>query len=169
VEQIEVFIQGEGSGTEVVVQIAPNAKVRDLAAEAARAGLVTAGDAAARVYLEDGEEVLAPGQTLDKAGIGANAHLHIHRCKKVDVRVNFNGRQVKREFPPSATLRRIKDWATGKQGFDMTDLDASEHALQLCERDARPEDDVHVGTLAEAGSCSVCFDLAAKVRVEGRR
>lgn len=167
--EIEVFVQGEGGGAEVVVRIAADARVKVLAAEAARAGLAAAGDEAARVYLEDAEDALAPGQTLEKAGVGPNAHVHIHRCKKIAALVNFNRRSERREFPPSTTLRRIKKWATGNQGFDLTDVDASEHALQFCGRDVRPDEDIHIGTLAEVGSCSVCFDLVPKVRVEGVR
>lgn len=167
-EEMEVFVQGEGLRDIVRVEVPKGGTVKDLlAALSAHGQGVMDGQPPALVFEEDGEEPLNPEHSLEDAGIGPRCHVHVHRCHKVRVAVNFNGRQESREFPPSATIRRIKKWAVGKKVFDLSDLDASEHVLQVVGSTERPDEDVHVGSLVTHPNCEVAFDLVPKVRVEG--
>jgi hypothetical protein len=55
----------------------------------------------------------------------------------------------------------------GKQGFNLSEIDAAEHTLQIAGSTSQPDDDAHLGTLTSGAQCEVSFDLVAKVRVQG--
>jgi len=166
-DEIELFLQGEGITEIALVRVPRNGTVRDII-EAARAhGLTTPEGAELLVLIEDAEEPLAPDASLELSGISNRGRVHVHRCRRVVVSVNFNADQKAEEFPPSATVGRVKRWAVGKKGFDLQGVDATEHLLQLCNSTVRPDEDVHIGTLVTVPNCGLCFDLVAKQRVEG--
>ena len=166
-EEIELFLQGEGIPDITLVRVPRDGTTRDIV-EAARARGLSAPDGAGAVVLvEDAEGPLAPDAPLEAAGIAHRGRVHVHRCRRVAVTVNFNADQKTEPFPPSATVARVKAWAVGKHGFGLTGIDATEHLLQACGSTARPDEDVHIGTLVEVSACGLCFDLVAKQRVEG--
>lgn len=161
--KLEIFVQGEGLPDTVLVEVEEGSRIRDVVDAARAKGLDACEESA--VFNEDSEEPLETARTLKEAGLGHRARVHVHRCKKVEVTVNFNGRHIERQFPPSATIKRVKAWAV--KGFELTRVDASEHALQVCGSSARPDEDQHMGCLVKRPACSVCFDLVPKQRVEG--
>jgi len=167
-ETIELFVQGEGIPDIVLVRVPANGTVGDIVAAGRSHRRADAGDAGALViFLEDAEEALDPAATLEAAGIRHRGRVHIHRCRRVAVAVNYNGRQIARDFPPSATIRRVKHWVDSNDGFDLRGVDATEHLLQVCASNIRPDEDTHIGTLVHLSGCPLCLDLVAKQRVEG--
>ena len=166
--QREVFLQGEDQAEIVLVKIPTNATVADLLVAAQAQGIHVASGADGSVaLLEDTEEALDLGLTLDAAGITHRGRVHVHRCRRVAVTVNYNVDQKTESFPPSATVARVKKWAVSKRGFGLADIDATEHLLQVCGSTTRPDEDAHIGTLVRVPNCALCFDLVAKQRVEG--
>lgn len=167
--ELQLFVQGEGLGEIRLVKVDGGSTVDGLIeAVAAKYGGEFATAVAAGgmvVTLEDDDEELAQADTLKKAGVRDRSRVHIHRCRKVKVSVNFNGETAVDNFPPATTVGKVKKWADRK--FDIDKVDATEHALQLCGTADRPDEDVHIGTLTNNHSCSVCFDLVPKKRVEG--
>ncbi len=165
---IELFLQGEGIPDIALVRVPRGGRVRDVVEAARTAGLRRAGgDAGVVVMLEDAEEALEPDAALEAAGVRHRGRVHVHRCRRVAVTVNYNGRQIARDFPPSATIRRVKGWGDSEDGFDLRGVDATEHLLQVCGSTVRPDEDTHIGTLVSLPGCPLCFDLVAKQRVEG--
>lgn len=165
-DEIELFLQGQGIREITLVRVPRGGTVRDVLTAAAAHGLGVDGDAPL-VLLEDAEEPLAPDATLEHAGVTNRSRVHVHRCRRVGVTVNFNADQKCEGFPPSATVGRVRRWAVGKHGFDLNGVDATEHLLQLCGSSDRPDEDAHIGTLVTAPACGLCFDLVVKQRVEG--
>jgi hypothetical protein len=167
-ETIEIFLQVEGDADVKLIRVPQNGTVRDLI-EAARAKGVTVpnGGENVVVLLEDSDEVLALDKKLKEVGIGHRQRVHCHRCRRVEVTVNFNGRAESKAFPSSATVKRVKKWADAKEQFDLKGVDATDHVLQICGTNVRPDEDTHIGTLVRHPSCNICFDLVPKVRVEG--
>lgn len=165
---IEIFVQGEGIPDIALVRVPGDGTVGDIV-EAWRAHrrAGAGGEGALVVFLENEEEALDPAATLASAGIRHRGRVHLHRCRQVQVTVNYNGRQIARDFAPSATVRRVKRWVDGKDGFDLRGIDATEHLLQVCGTTVRPDEDIHIGTLVTLPGCPLCFDLVAKQRVEG--
>lgn len=166
-EKIELFVQGEGIKDVVLIKLDATETVGDIVLALKAGGLEFENEEQVAVYLEEDEDPADLSQSLHHAGIHNRSNIHINRCRHVSVTVNFNGQSSTDEFPPSATIKRIKKWATGQRGFDMSDLDASEHALQLCGTSSRPDEDAHVGDFASYPNCNVSFDLVPKKRVEG--
>jgi hypothetical protein len=91
--------------------------------------------------------------------------IHIHRCPKVEVRVDFNGRDVLHRFSPAVTVGTIKAWADAK--FEIDAAHAAEHVLQLSGTVERPSASAHIGTLTDGTACSVAFDLVPNERIQG--
>lgn len=165
--ETELFVQGEGIRDIALVRVSEGGTVRDVV-EAARAqGLRAEDGETPSVTVEDDDAELDLDASLSAAGITDRGRVHVHRCKRVAVTVNFNARQKTDDFPPSTTVKRLKKWADSKKGFDLRGADATEHLLQVCGSDERPNEDTHIGTLVEVPDCSLCFDLVPKSRVEG--
>ena len=162
---IELFLQGEGIREVTLIRVPRAGTVRDILAAAAAAGLTTTEDVA--VSLEDADEPLELDASLVTVAVRHRCRVHAHRCRKVLVTVAFNGVDKQHAFPPATTIKRLKAWAVGKKGFDLSEVDATEHVLQLSGTADRPDEDVHIGALASRPQCSVSFDLVPKVRVEG--
>lgn len=117
-------------------------------------------------WLEDADEPLDRGGTLSDARIEARAHVHVGKCAEVHVRVRYGGNSIERDFKPNQTVARVFQWATGKDGFDLTPTEKAKHALGICDTTTEADKAEHVGTFAN-GECEACFDLAPKERFEG--
>ncbi len=64
------------------------------------------------VWLEDGDEPLDPDNALADV-VSEHGHVHLNRCRRVDVAVNFAGKERSRKFAPSATIQTVRQWAVG--------------------------------------------------------
>lgn len=164
---VELFVQGEGDGVELV-RVSDDGRVRDIVAAAHSRGLLDANDGESPiVMIEDEDKELDLDASLSAAGIGHRGRVHVHRCRRVEVTVDYNGRSINEDFPPSTTIRRVTKWALGEGGFDLRGVDATDHALRISNSTERPDEDTHLGNLVQVPGCSVGFDLAPKSRVEG--
>lgn len=165
--EMELFLQGEGIREIVLVRVARAGRIQQIVEVARTHGLSAPDDAEVVVLVEESDEPLALQATLEESGIRDRDRVHVHRCRSAAVTVNFNAEHKLESFPSSATVARVRRWAVGKHGFDLTPIDATEHVLQVCGSTTRPDEDIHIGTLVTAPACDVCFDLVAKQRVEG--
>ena len=163
----ELFLQAEGVRDIALVRVPEDGTVHDVIDAAKAQGLRVEDGEDPMVTLENEEEALDLEAPLSAAGIVDRGRVHVHRCKRVEVTVGFNGRDKSDGFPPSATIKRVTRWAVGKQGFDLAEADAADHLLQLRGSPERPDEDSHIGTLVEVLDCSVQLDLVPKSRVEG--
>lgn len=141
------------------IEVSEETRVRDLVDEEEDGEEFT-------VWLEDSEEPLDLDATLADAGVSDRAHVHVARCRRIEVRVRYGGETKEREFAPAATIARVFEWATGKRGFELTESERAKHTLGLCDTLTQPDKAEHVGTLAGA-DCALCLDLAPKERFEG--
>lgn len=109
---------------------------------------------------EDDEHAL---KKLEQVAEGLSVQLH--RLKSIDIIVRYAGRDVRRSFRPSATVGRVKKWATHELGIAPSD--AAELMLQVGGTDSRPDADIHIGTLVKAPKHTLEFDLVPAPRVNG--
>lgn len=166
-DYMEIFIQGEGIPEIVLVCVHPVDTAEDIIKLGREHGLSTPEGSEVYVFVENTATPLALDGKIDEIGLKPRNRVHIHCSKQVEVTVNFNANQLKGFFPPSATVAWIKKWAVGKDGYCMSEVDATEHLLQECHSKDRPDEDVHIGALVRASDPVICFDLVAKQRVEG--
>lgn len=163
-EKIEVFVQVEGDIRTEVVTVLSGASMDDIVRAAAQKALPVPADGGL-VFIEE-EEIPVDGKlTLAEAKIGHRSRVHIHRCKVIEVQVHFKSETKSHRFAPSATVGRVQKWALDefiKHGTDQTD-----HVLQICESDNRPNLDIQIGALTQSPGCKLCFDLVPVQRVEG--
>jgi len=114
------------------------------------------------VLVEDNDELEAVELlTVIPEGL----RLHLHRLKEIVVTVRYAGRDVRREFRPSATIGRVHRWSC--EHFGIKPSDAAELRLQVSGSDLQPDADVHVGTLVKHPKHSIVFDLVPAPRING--
>jgi hypothetical protein len=118
-------------------------------------------------WLEDSDDDGLDTTRTVADSIGDRGHVHVNRCRRIAVTVNFNSEAKARSFPPGTPIRRVFNWATGDDGFPMSGEDRAEHTLQLCGTTEQPDLADHVGSFVASGDCDVCFDLVPKHRFEG--
>lgn len=162
-KSIQVFYQGEGIEGIQHLEIGADRTFADLRA-ALLAKHALEGDPVLFVEEED-----APADAGAQLGPLASKHglkVHLHRCRKVEAQVTFNARSANRQFPPSATVARVKKWAAEKE-YGMTPEEAGEHVLQLAGSQERPAPGTHLGALTGRQACHVAFDLVPNERVNG--
>lgn len=166
-DYIELFIQGEGMPKITLVKVHSKDMIADIIKAARQHGLTIPEGVEVFVFSENTDTPLDLGEKIDGAGLTPRSRVHIHRCRRVEVTVNFKEHQLKGFFPPSATIDTVQKWVVCKDEVGMSPVDAAEHLLQACHSDDRPDEEVHLGTLVKGSDCAICFDLVAKQRVEG--
>ena len=167
---LQVFLQGHGVADIAVVDASPEDTVADVVG---KSDLADAKEGDHLIFMEDiacaldrdaiVEELLPLAADDDVVG---PLRLHCTRCRKIDVVVRFNGEEAKRHFPPGTTVERVRRWAS-RRAFKLAPRDAAEHVLQILDKTTRPDRDLHIGAVAEHGTCAVAFDLVPSKRVEG--
>lgn len=162
--KIQLFLQFEGNQKIELIEVDNEALVGDVIAAAIRAGMHDHGRENLLVFIHDQDEPLAHDKPISHHGIGHRHRIHVHRCAKIGVTLQFNEVREIMHFPPSATVDRVKKAFV--KAIHMSPVDATEHVLQICGGTERPEPDTQIGALA-SGCCSVCFNLVPIKRIEG--
>jgi hypothetical protein len=157
---MELYLHTAGSEDPELIDREPTSTVGALV-------LTEAGEEPELVWLQEHEEPLDAELTLEQADIGHRGHVHRGRCRHVEVRVRYGGVDHERSFVPSATIKRIFDWATGPDAFDLTPEQRLKHVLALPSADHFLAWTVHVGSVVEHGTCTSVLELAPRERFEG--
>lgn len=122
-------------------------------------------DAETFVFVDELEEHLGRDHHHPVHGLKHGSRIHVCRCRRVKVSVNYLEKTAEREFAPGARVRAVKEWAV--QTFKLSPKDAAEHVLQLCSSTKRPSTDTRLSELLTGNGCGLCFDLVPEKRVEG--
>lgn len=163
---IELFLQGEGIKDIKLIRVPDDCTVKELIEKALVESEATfQGNERFFLLLENQDDELSPNTKLNEIGIGHRHRIHCHRCRRIEVIVNFNGVSKFHPFSPAQTIGKVKHWAD--EQFGLKGVDATEHTLQICGTNKRPDEDLHLGSLVQSPNCKLCFDLVPKKRVEG--
>lgn len=160
--KITIFLQ---------VQDQPGMKEATLDAatsEGLRKALVDLGiepDDEQAVFIDEADEPTRLKGHEDIGGLKNGARVHIVRCRKIRVTVNYLEKTADKTFAPGTRVRKVKAWAV--KHFKLEEQDAAEHVLQLCNSTDRPKTDTPLHKLTDGKTCAVCFDLVPETRVEG--
>src|SRR5690242_19829009 len=105
-ELIELFVQGEGISEVTLIRVPSSATVREVILKTkTECGLETREEEIIAL-IEDGDKEIVLDAKLIEVGIGHRHRVHFHRCRSVEVSVNFNGATKKRPFSPSTTIAK---------------------------------------------------------------
>ena len=162
-KSIDLFYQGEGLGEVKHLEIEPDATFAILRARLAEMHGVGPD---VQFFLEDEDDPIGEGVSLAEYASPKGLKVHVHRCRRVEVSVTFNGETVERRFGPGATVARVKRWAAERK-FSMSTEEAGEHVLQVAGTYDRPAPGTHIGSLIDCKVCSLAFDLVPDERVNG--
>jgi hypothetical protein len=157
-----LFVQVQGDGRVTEVAVPENVSGAALRARLREAGILTTQDLL--VFIDDVEDQVREESASPLAGVRHGARVHVTRCHKINVAVNYLNKTIDREFAPGARVRAVKQWAVHE--FHLDHKDAAEHVLQLCGSADRPASDTPLHVLLRNG-CRLCFDLVPEKRVEG--
>lgn len=157
---MEIYVHGSEGEDPTLVEVEAGSRVRELA-------VVSEGEEACLIFIEEGEEPLDLDITIEEAGIHHHRHVHRGHCRKVEVHVRYNGETHSRHFSPAATVARVFAWAVGPESFDLTPEQQAEHMLALPGADHGLDGGVHIGSVVTKGTCEVVLDLLPKGRFQG--
>src|SRR5262245_17924355 len=102
---IELFLQGEGIQDIKLIRVQQDCTVRELIEKArAESGATQHWSEGMFLMAEDHDEELNLNASLKEVGIGHRSRIHCHRCRLIEVTVNFNGVGRSHAFPPSTTI-----------------------------------------------------------------
>ncbi|MEQ1854893.1 MAG: hypothetical protein ABL963_00385 [Longimicrobiales bacterium] len=161
----KLFLQGPGLKKVVVIEVEDAAHVADVISRAREVGADVDVDAIA--MLEDTDDPLDHGASLDAAGLREKAGVHVGRCRKVSVVVRY-GRDTKEEdFSPAQRLRLAFKWAVGKRGFDISDGDAQDLVLVIQGQQQSLDLDDQIGLHIAGRECKVRLELIPSDRIQG--
>lgn len=120
---MQILISLEGDPEARFHEIATNTKVRDLT----KRFHDDVPEAAA--WVVDHDEALSPGHTLGELKIAEHDEILIARRTEIEVTVEYNRVTKQNSFPPQRKMRRVFDWAAGKDGFALARDQRPEHVL----------------------------------------
>ena len=116
------------------------------------------------VFREDAEDPLANHLVLIEHLAAEFSLLHVsRRHAKIAVTVEFNGRDIKREYRSNATVERVIRWAISPDEFDLVG-DPSDFQMKH-ENEVLPPD-MHVGQVPHPHH-AVKLSLVLKVKPQG--
>jgi hypothetical protein len=160
--ELELFLQGEGDRRIELIKVAEDANAAAILAQAKRMGFAIDD---VLIFIEGHDEPVVIDVVLREMGVRHRHRVHIHRCRHVRTTVHFNHETKHHEFSPHATVAAVKAWFV--HAIHMSPTDASEHVLQITGTHDRPDPDLHLGSLVKHGDCAIDFTLVPRKRVEG--
>ena len=116
------------------------------------------------LYLEDQEQPLKKEEKAEPSGIKKKAHIHCHRCAKVQITVFYNGQDKPISFPPSATGKALLHKAIRE--FGISESDAGDYLLKLEDKTVLQSTD-HIGSFVSYPHCAVKLFLTPTKPVQG--
>ncbi|MCB0496169.1 MAG: hypothetical protein KDC79_08535 [Cyclobacteriaceae bacterium] len=116
------------------------------------------------VYLKNEEDDLDKGKTLEESGIKQGDHVFVGRCKKVDVSINYAGKEYTLSVSPSTNARKLRHLAL--KHFGIGDDDGADLLLWI-DKNTYLEDKNMIGSTTDYPKCSVSLLLASKEDIQG--
>ena len=152
---IEIMAEGEGLAEIEIIRLPEGSIAREIvAAVAVRSGFQAEE---AFLFLEDCEEPLNLALIIESSMV--NKVHHVHRVRKIEVGVFYQGRRIQEHFAPSARVQRVLDWAIGSKGFKIDPTIAPEMELALHGQTTALPKNAHIGRYVRHPHHELVFDL----------
>ena len=161
-EIIELNVHTQEGVEPKQVKIASNATVNDLINAIQTAGAVIGEPGDEIILWVENEEVPCDNKRqIHEHGIKHGHHVHCHRCKHVHVTVAHGAKTVEKSFAPSATFKKVHEWA-------VKELNLPGATLYLHgDFKTKLPDRAHIGSYAKSPGCKLALCLACdEIRVD---
>lgn len=164
VTNIEVIVEGEGLLDIETIQLQEGSTGRQIVAAVALKGGFPVEEGF--LFLEDIEAPIDLTIVIEEASVGGRVH-HVHRVRRIEVAVFYQGRHIDKAFPPSARIQRVLDWAVGFDGFKIDPMIAPEMELALHGQTTALPKSAHIGRYIKHPHHELSFDLIRGVVPNG--
>jgi hypothetical protein len=164
VTNFEVMVEGEGLLDIETIRLQEGSTGREIVAAVAVKGGFPIDDAL--LFVEDAEEPIDLAIVIAEENVGGKVH-HVHRVRKIEVAVFYQGRHIEKAFPPSARIQRVLDWAVGPSGFKIDRVIAPEMELALHGQTTALPKNAHIGRYIKHPCHELAFDLIRGVVPNG--
>lgn len=159
VEEVEILYTVVGHRDPHSVKVKNDIKVAEFVSLVSKNHGITE---AVEVLIEDEDDAL--GDELVLVEVIGERTVHVgHKHSKINVIVEYQNRNIHREYRPSATIRKILIWAVGTEGFN---LEGKPSQYQLKHNGEVVPDDKHIGQVAQ-GAKEVTLVLVFRVKPQG--
>jgi hypothetical protein len=163
VERIEILFTVQGHREPFGEHIDRGMTVGEFGALVARSRGI---EESVEVFIEDADEPLETSMVLVDVVAIEGPPVHVaRRHAKIAVTVEYNARDIEREFRPNVTVERIIVWAIGPDGFN---LEGDPSDFQLKYEDEVLAPDTHLGQIPHPHD-AVKLDLVFEVKPQGAR
>lgn len=169
-EQLDVFVHCYGTKPKKLTA-EPHERLRDILTKGGCSAdnLVFVGEwneALAEVEGgEDSHEPVDPDRVIRDLEIRNHEHIHCHKCKRIDVEINYGSGTKRHKFSPATTIDVVTQWA--KKKFMLDDASAGDLVLQKCGTKEHPRPNQHLGEVVDPVNCKICLDLVKEVTPQG--
>lgn len=114
---------------------------------------------------EDAHTVADVTLTVEVLELHRHRHIHVHRCRRIATEVEYLGAIKRHRFSPATTVGVVTAWARKKFGLDPAA--GADFVLQICGSSTKPRANEHLGELAHAPVCALCFKLVKEITPQG--
>jgi hypothetical protein len=164
--EIELYVHSPKGGEPTMVEIGVEALVEDLLKKIHEAGLCDGPLEELVIFVEDAEEPLGRGHSLERCGLRHRHHVHCHKCHRIRVAVLYNGVEKQESFPPSTRVKRVLKWAIHE--FQLKGADAENKVLRLADPpQTELPNEAHIGSFTQPPKCELRLCLVAPIRFQG--
>ncbi len=162
-QEIEILVEGEGLADIEIIRLPRGSAARAiLAAIGVKSGFPAEQ---AFLFVEDGEDPVDMAVLVENMAM-ERVH-HVHRARKIEVRVFYQGRRIDNRFSPSTRIQRVLDWAVGPKGFNIDPTIAPEMELSLLDQKTAVPKNAHIGRYVPHPHCELDLDLIRGVVPNG--
>jgi len=162
--EAEIVVDGEGL-TNVEVIIVPEGSVRReiIIQVANKTGIATEE---AILFIEDSDEPLELDVVINEDPNAGKVH-HVHRARKIEVSVHYQGNIKIKSFPPSARIQVVLEWAVSSECFNIDHAIAPEMELALHGETKELPKQAHIGRYVQHPHNELNLDLIRGVVPNG--
>lgn len=99
------------------------------------------------IAVQDADDDLDISMTIQEARLTEGHRLHLARCERVTVAVEYNGATKSHAFRPNKRIKSVKEWAVSAKAFNIAPRDAADLVLAYGNPLQKVSEGLHIGDL----------------------
>ena len=163
--KIKIYLHGENLQEPEVLEIESDAPVEDIIVRHREISKGSEKIEEFEIFVEDDDEVKNKKHHCDDAEIHHHTNVHCHRCKSIEVVLQYNGKSKTIHLGPATTgaklLALLPELFSGMSAKDAADMNLETSTNVLV------EESKHIGVLVSYPECKVTISILPKKNVQG--